>query len=209
MPYPGLIREIWRNIPGSRVSDLRSSAYYPNDPSDIQIIENFDAPFDLDRDYGTKVKGYFIPPETGKYTFFLAGSESAEMWLSENGQESGLKKIVSFTKGSSHNQWNKSPSQSSKPVNLEAGRYYFVVAVQKGTSSSDSLSAGVKLPSGRFIRPLTKETLQWRRPGEILNQIYHPNGKSHLLLIQYRYRRKLRKTTLIVPALLQEKTKLN
>lgn len=60
----------------------------------------------------------------------------------------------------------RSPSQSSKPIDLEAGRYYFVVAVQKGTISSDSLSAGVKLPSGRFIRPLTKETLQWRRRGE-------------------------------------------
>jgi hypothetical protein len=107
MPYPGLIREIWRNVPGSKVSDLRTNAYYPNDPSDIQIIENFDAPFDLDRDYGTKVKGYFIPPETGPYTFFLAGSNAAELWLSENGQESGLKKIASFSSGSSHNQWNR------------------------------------------------------------------------------------------------------
>ena len=107
LPYPGLIREIWRNIPGSKISDLRSSAYYPNDPSDIQIIENFDAPFDLDRDYGSKIKGYFIPPENGPYTFFLAGSEAAELWLSENGEESGLKKIVSFTNGSSHNQWNR------------------------------------------------------------------------------------------------------
>lgn len=107
MPYPGLIREIWRNIPGSKVSDLRASAYYPNDPSDIQIIENFDSPFDVDRDYGTKVKGYFIPPESGPYTFFLSGSESAELWLSSNEQESDLKKIVSLINGSSHNQWSR------------------------------------------------------------------------------------------------------
>lgn len=63
----------------------------------------------------------------------------------------------------------RSPSQRSNALNLEAGRYYFVLALQKGTSSSDSLSAGVQLPSGRFIRPLTKETIQWRRPGCILS----------------------------------------
>ena len=107
LPYPGLIREIWRDIPGSKISDLRSSAYYPNDPSDIQIIENFDSPFDLDKNYGTKVKGYFIPPESGSYTFYLAGSRSAELWLSGDEYEAGLKRIIRFMNGSAHNQWNR------------------------------------------------------------------------------------------------------
>lgn len=56
--------------------------------------------------------------------------------------------------------------QSSRSVVLEAGKYYYVVGLQKGTESTDSLSAGVRLPSGRFMRPITKEILQWRLPGK-------------------------------------------
>ena len=56
--------------------------------------------------------------------------------------------------------------QSSKSVTLEAGKYYYVTGLQKGTESTDSLSAGVRLPSGRFMRPITKEILQWRMPGK-------------------------------------------
>ena len=49
---------------------------------------------------------------------------------------------------------------------LEAGKYYYIIGLQKGTESTDSLSAGVRLPSGRFMRPITKEILQWRMPGK-------------------------------------------
>lgn len=51
-------------------------------------------------------------------------------------------------------------------MTLEAGKYYYIVGLQKGTESTDSLSAGVRLPSGRFMRPITKEILQWRMPGK-------------------------------------------
>ena len=51
-------------------------------------------------------------------------------------------------------------------MTLEAGKYYYIIGLQKGTESTDSLSAGVRLPSGRFMRPITKEILQWRMPGK-------------------------------------------
>ena len=56
--------------------------------------------------------------------------------------------------------------QISHSVNLEAGKYYYIIALQKGLESTDSLSAGLRLPSGRFMRPITKEILQWRTPGK-------------------------------------------
>ena len=55
--------------------------------------------------------------------------------------------------------------QISATASLEAGKYYYITALQKGTESTDSLSAGVRLPSGRFMRPVSKEVLQWRLPG--------------------------------------------
>ncbi|XP_027047022.1 uncharacterized protein LOC113674731 isoform X3 [Pocillopora damicornis] len=166
MPYPGLIREVWKELPGKSISKLKDDPYYPNDPSLIEIIENFDSPFDIDKDYGSRVKGYFVAPETGNYTFYMSGSQSGELWMSSTESQQNLTKMVSLDQATGHNQWNKYAGQSSKSVTLEAGKYYYIVGLQKGTESTDSLSAGVRLPSGRFMRPITKEILQWRMPGD-------------------------------------------
>ncbi|XP_078359625.1 uncharacterized protein LOC144644082 isoform X4 [Oculina patagonica] len=166
MPYPGLIREVWKELPGKSINKLKDDPYYPNDPSLIEIIENFDSPFDIDKDYGSRVKGYFVAPETGNYTFYMSGSQSGELWMSSTESQQNLTKLVSLDQATGHNQWNKYAGQSSKSVTLEAGKYYYIIGLQKGTESTDSLSAGVRLPSGRFMRPITKEILQWRMPGD-------------------------------------------
>lgn len=107
MPYPGLIREVWKDLGGSSVATLKDDPYFPNDPSLIEIIENFDSPFDVEKDYGTKVRGYFVAPETGNYTFYLAGSKSGELFLSKDESESNLTSLVNLDKPTGHNQWNK------------------------------------------------------------------------------------------------------
>ena len=107
MPYPGLIREVWKELPGKSISKLKDDPYYPNDPSLIEIIENFDAPFDIDKDYGSRVKGYFVAPETGNYTFYMSGSQSGELWMSSTERQQNLTKLVSMDQPTGHNQWNK------------------------------------------------------------------------------------------------------
>ena len=110
MPYPGLLREVWKDLQGKEVKALTGYPYYPNDPSSIEIIENFDSPFNLLTNYGSRVKGYFIPPETGNFTFYLSAGKAAELWIALNDEdEKNLTKIVGLTssKGTAHNQWNK------------------------------------------------------------------------------------------------------
>ena len=107
MPYPGVIREVWKELPGKSISKLKDDPYYPNDPSLIEIIENFDSPFDIDKDYGSRVKGYFVAPETGNYTFYMSGSQSGELWMSSTESQQNMSKLVSLDQPTGHNQWNK------------------------------------------------------------------------------------------------------
>ena len=107
MPYPGLIREVWKELPGKSITKLKDDPYYPNDPSLIEIIENFDSPFDIDKDYGSRVKGYFVAPETGNYTFYMSGSHSGELWMSSTESQQNMTKLVSLDQPTGHNQWNK------------------------------------------------------------------------------------------------------
>lgn len=107
MPYPGLIREVWKELPGKDISKLKDDPYYPNDPSLVEIIENFDAPFDVDKDFGSRVKGYFVAPETGNYTFYLSGSKAAELWLSKGEGQRNMSEMIALHDPTGHNQWNK------------------------------------------------------------------------------------------------------
>lgn len=107
MPYPGLIREVWKELPGKDISKLKDDPYYPNDPSLVEIIENFDAPFDTDKDFGSRVRGYFVAPETGNYTFYLSGSKSTELWLSKGESQLNMSSMIALHDATGHNQWNK------------------------------------------------------------------------------------------------------
>lgn len=65
--YSGLIREVWKDLGGYQVSDLTSNSNFPNNPSSIEVIDNFDAPFNVEDNYGSRLRGFFIAPETGHY----------------------------------------------------------------------------------------------------------------------------------------------
>lgn len=56
-------------------------------------------------------------------------------------------------------------NQSSDDIFLVAGKYYYLEAIHKGVDASDSLSVGVRMPTGRYQRPIIKQNLQWRLPG--------------------------------------------
>ena len=52
---------------GYQVIDLTSNPNFPNNPSSVEVIDNFDAPYNVEDNYGSRVRGYFIAPETGDY----------------------------------------------------------------------------------------------------------------------------------------------
>ncbi|XP_057314445.1 uncharacterized protein LOC130655679 isoform X2 [Hydractinia symbiolongicarpus] len=164
-PFPGIIREVWKNTPGETLKDLKGNSDYPNNPSTIEIIENFDAPFNVENNYGSKLKGYFIAPETGNSTFYLSCSKACELYFSGDDEAKNKTKIVSLSQSTWHNQWNKYENQSSDDIFLVAGKYYYLEAIHKGVDASDSLSVGVRMPTGRYQRPIIKQNLQWRLPG--------------------------------------------
>ena len=106
-PFPGIIREVWKNLPGENITALEKCPDYPNNPTTIEIIENFDAPFNVDNDYGSKVKGYFIAPETGNTTFYLSCSKSCKLFFSADEESKNKTVIISLDRPTWHNQWNK------------------------------------------------------------------------------------------------------
>ncbi len=144
-----ILRELWRNVPGNAIADVPVSEA----PSFTSQLTSLETPADRGDHYGTRVRGYVCPPTTGNYTFWVAGDDIAELWLSTNDAPSGKVKIA-YTFFTSWREWTKYPSQRSATIRLEAGKKYYLEVLHKEAAGRDGVSVGWQLPNGTLERPI-------------------------------------------------------
>jgi len=137
---PGILREVWMNLPGATVSDLLNSANYPAAPVIRLVDPEFRAPADWRDTYGVRMRGYLTPTASGDYTFWISGDDNCELWLSPDGTPENRRRIAQVPAWTGVDAWTKYPEQKSVPVTLAAGQRYYIEALQKEGSGGDSLS---------------------------------------------------------------------
>jgi hypothetical protein len=155
-PEPGgavagtLRREYWAGVPGSKVSDIPLNKA----PTSISFLNQFEAPANIGDHYGTRIRGYVHPPQTGNYTFWIAGDDNCELWLSSN-ENPQAKKRIAFVGGYTNSrQWDKYASQKSQPVRLKAGKKYYIEVLHKENRGGDHVAVGWHLPGGVKEAPI-------------------------------------------------------
>jgi hypothetical protein len=100
--------------------------------------------------YGGRLRGWVTAPQTGDYTFFIAGDDSAELWLSSDNSRFNRQLIAFSRNPTASRQWNKFASQRSQVIRLVQGQAYYLEAWLKENTSSDHLAVGwqmVDVPS--------------------------------------------------------------
>ena len=88
----GLITgKLFSNITGTTIANLTGNPKFPNSPDDIFFFPYFEwaatwdivtPPCNYSNNYGGQIAGYFYPPSTGNYIFWLAADDNAELYLS-------------------------------------------------------------------------------------------------------------------------------
>ncbi len=160
-PGNGILREWWLGITGTAVSALTSNAAYPNNPSGSVIVTNlFQAPASFADNYGTRMRGYFIPPATGSYTFYIASDDQSQLFLSTDSSPANAAKIAEVTGFTTSQQWNKYASQKSAAQPLAGGEWYYIEVLHKEGTGGDNLAVGVEMPEGYLERPILGNRLQ-------------------------------------------------
>ena len=88
---------------------------------------------------------------TGSYTFWIAGDNQSELWLSTNDNPVNKVNIASVPDRTDPREWTKFPSQksASPPITLTAGQRYYVEALQKEDGGEDNLAVGWAKPANR------------------------------------------------------------
>jgi uncharacterized protein (DUF1800 family) len=171
-----VVQEIWTNVPGTNITDIPTGT-----PASLtNVLGTLEGLVNYGTNYGERVRGYFTAPVTGNYFFWLAGSDSAQLWISDDNQQVNqvLRSWVTPTNnptapgqnGTSSRQWNLQASQQSPWLSLVAGQAYFIEILHKtGAITPPNWSvAWLQDPTGTNYTPGVVV------PGYLLSRYYPP-----------------------------------
>jgi hypothetical protein len=142
----GITREVWFGISGGNVDSLTGDIRYPDAPDVREVLSSFEAPSNYADNFGTRMHGYVVPPVTGDYTFWIAGDDDCELWLSSDDSESNASQVASVPGWTNDREWDKYQSQKSSTVTMQAGQRYYIMALHKEGSLGDGLGVAWEGP---------------------------------------------------------------
>jgi arabinogalactan endo-1,4-beta-galactosidase len=130
-----ILFEWWMGITGTAVSDLTSDVNYPDNSNSRTLFVTFEGPVDWADNYGTRIRGYVIPPANGNYTFWIDSNDGSELWLSTDDNPANAE-LIAYMPGS---------SQSSMR-SLIANQEYYIEVLHKENTGSDNISVSWQGP---------------------------------------------------------------
>ena len=146
---PGLLKlEVWRDIAGSTVDDLRADPRFPDSPDEIHFVTRFEIPPSKyvagnsgGIQVGEKLSGFIVPEQTANYVFYLAVNENGELWLARDpANPANLELIATGTGFANYAARTYDTNTPSAPIRLEAGKRYYVEALMKEGGKEDSMA---------------------------------------------------------------------
>lgn len=146
----GLLMERFDGIPGESVASLTASESYPDSPTRTDYLLDFKSPLNSGDNYGIRVRGYVSVPTSGEYRFYIASDDGSELRLSTTEFPEDAVKIAELQGWTNPENYNTRSSQTSRPISLQAGRYYYIEALMKEGGGGDHLSVawtGPGMPS--------------------------------------------------------------
>ena len=169
-PQGFITAKAFTGINGTAVTDLTGNAKFPNSPDVVRYEPYFEwnatgtiatAAPNWSDNYGVQILGYFYPPSSGNYTFFLSADDGAQLFLSTDtdpankkliAQESGWSNARSYTTvggGSTVAEKNSSTFTGSQwpgggaAITLTGGQPYYIEALMKEGGGGDNLSVSL------------------------------------------------------------------
>ena len=127
----GAMLETWTGIEGVSIDNLMSGTNnLENPPSRTERLGSLlEAPSNTDDNYGSRMKGWLIPPVTGEYVFWITSDDQGELWLSSDDHPDNKVFVCFAPLATSAREWTKYSGQESTLIPLVAGdAYYFEVS---------------------------------------------------------------------------------
>ena len=150
----------------------QSSRTVPDDqsPTRTEVLKGFEAPSHQAERYSSRIRGYVHPPVSGAYTFWISGDDEGRLFLSSDDKPANKKRIASVPGWTGQRQWDKHKEQQSEPVQLEAGRKYYIEATHREGELGDHLAVAWQVPGREreMIPGAHLSTFESGQPGTIV-----------------------------------------
>jgi len=148
--------------PATSLAALRQNPNFPDKPETdemrspafVGIAEALKWELKLGDNYGERLQGWIRAPQTGNYTFLVAGDDQCEVRLSSSAKPDDAKVICRVPGWTPPRQWTVSPEQTSKPISLQEGQFYYVEILHKEAGGGAHVALGWQLPDGTKELPM-------------------------------------------------------
>ena len=138
-----ITREHWSSLAGTSIASIPVGTA----PTGSSALSSLEGPTDFGEDYGVRIRGYLTAPVSGNYYFWITGSDTAELWISNDDEPINKIKRASVVTGAAGLGWNAEPNQKSAWLALEGGRRYYLEVLHKAaTGTGDRVAVGWAKP---------------------------------------------------------------
>lgn len=167
---------------GTTVADLTSNPKFPDNPDAVEYLPYFEwnpdpsgdifvaADNEYANNYGLQMVGFFYPPATGDYVFWISADDGANLYLSTDATAANKKLIAQEQGWSDPRMWDttgggsgtieaknsmtfpgtewptKDTANGGAKITLTAGRPYYIEALMKEGGGGDNLAVAVQSP---------------------------------------------------------------
>ncbi len=169
-----ILREQWNNLSGTTLVGLNLNNMIP---SSTNALNELGITTNVGDNYASRLRGYICPPLSGNYTFWIAGDDYCELWLSTDISSGNKVKIAHIDGFTNVGEYNKYASQQSINISLVAGQSYYIEILQKEAFGEDHVSIGWRLPEGTLERPISSN-----RISAYVNQLPTASAGSNITL---------------------------
>jgi hypothetical protein len=137
----GLKFDVWFGITGNAVASLLSDPRYPRSPDVLAYIRQLTSRLIFPdansmNDYGGRLSGWIVPPETAEYHFFIRSDDNSQLSLSTDADPANAAIIASEASCCGPFEEPGAP-ETSAAILLNAGQRYYIEAIWKEGSGGD------------------------------------------------------------------------
>lgn len=146
-----ITRDVWTGETGTAVANIPTGTT----PDLTTTLTTLEAPANYGDDYGQRIHGWITAPTTGNYYFWIAASNAAELWISNDAEPVNIFKRAYVTTGTAAQEWAAAGEthQKSAWLALEAGQRYYVEILHKAGVGSDHVAVGWSKPGEPTTAP--------------------------------------------------------
>lgn len=150
VPTGELSVERWTGVTGTNVTSIPLDSA----PDEIGLLSSFEEEENTRTNYGARIRGYVVPPQSGLYTFWIASNDHSELWLSTDETVANRQRIAYLNAATGPRQWNRFASQRSVQIQLSEGEKYYIEALLKQGVGTAHLAVRWQLPDGTIEEPI-------------------------------------------------------